>query len=127
MSNIPTPPDENPQEQPQTPKWMDELQDHADHVLGDLDMESACDQVHPIIASWYDDELEREPPDSRPAVWQAVACLATEIIMDAEQDDVLGPLVAELDEDAISMWVEHILVVGRAMQISLDNGELDDL
>jgi len=124
MSNPPNPSDES---QPDNPHWMDDLQEFADKMLGDLEDASACDQVHPIIANWYDNELEKEPPQSRPAVWQALACLSTEILMDAENDEALAPLLDVVDEDALAMWVEHILMVGRAMEISLNNGELDDL
>ena len=121
MDNTPKSPEEN------QPDWMDDIQDHADRVLGELDSGTAYDQVHPVIASWYDDELEKEPPESRPAVWQAVACLATEIMMDAENDDSLAPLLESADDEAVAMWIEHILLVGRAMEISLRNGDLDDL
>ncbi len=118
------PPDDN---QPESPNWMDDIQDFADQVLGDMDDAAACDQVHPVIAQWYDNELENEPPESRPAVWQAIACLATEILIDVDNDEALQPLLDAVDEDTLAMWVEHILMVGRAMEISLQNGDLDDL
>ncbi|MEM6529323.1 MAG: hypothetical protein AAF653_13580 [Chloroflexota bacterium] len=120
----------NPQDDPQTPRWMDELQDMAERILGESDSGSACDQVHPIIAKWYDDTLERmddEPVEDRSAVWQAVSCLATEIMMDAEADDSLRPMFDSVDEDMLGMWVEYILMMGRAMEASLRDGDLDDL
>jgi len=124
MSNQSQPPN-NPNSE--NPNWMDEIQDLADEVLGSPENGSACDQVHPVIARWYDETLEKEPPEARSSIWQAIACLATEIMMDAEQDDTLKPLFESIDEDALGMWIEDILMLGRAMEISLNNGELDDL
>lgn len=119
----------NPNEnsQPEDPRWLDDIQEFANQVLGDMDDGSACEQVHPVIARWYEDTLEKEPPDARSSVWQAISCLATEIIMDAELDESLQPLFQSIDEDTLGMWVVDILSLGRALEISLQNGELDDL
>lgn len=116
--------------QPEDPKWMDEIQELAEEVLGSPENGSACEQVHPIIAQWYDTHLEKmadEPLEDRSSVWQAVSCLATEIMLDAESDESLEPLFSTVDEDVLGMWVEYILMVGRSMEASLRNGELDDL
>lgn len=116
--------------QPEDPKWMDEIQDLAEEILGSPDNGSACEQVHPIIARWYDGQLEKmddEPLEDRSAVWQAVSCLATEILLDAESDESLEPLFTSVDEDTLGMWVEYILMVGRSMEASLRDGDLDDL
>ncbi len=112
------------------PQWLDDIQDLANQVLGSPDNGSACDQVHPVIARWYDGiqaQMEDEPLEDRPSVWQAVSCLATEIMRDAEADDSLAVLFDVVDEDMLGMWVEYILLVGRAMETSLNNGDLDDL
>ena len=116
--------------QPEDPKWMEEIQELAEEVLGAPENGSACEQVHPIIANWYDEKLEKmgdEPIEDRSSVWQAVSCLATEIMLDAESDESLEPLFTTVDEDILGMWVEYILMVGRAMEASLRDGELDDL
>lgn len=112
------------------PKWMEDIQDLANEVLGAPENGSACDQVHPVIAEWYDhalDKMETEAVEDRPAVWQAVSCLATELMLEAEVDETLAPMFDAVDEDMLGMWIEHILMVGRAMEASLQNGELDDL
>jgi hypothetical protein len=112
------------------PEWLDEIQDLANEVLGAPDNGSACDQVHPIIAQWYEDTLtrmEEEAIEDRPAVWQAVSCLATELMVEAEMDETLQPLFETVDEDMLGMWIEHILMIGRAMEASLRDGNLDDL
>ncbi len=127
MNNQQNPPQHD---QPEDPKWMDEIQNLADEILGAPENGSACEQVHPVIARWYDDQVERmddEPPEVRPSVWQAVSCLATEILMDAEGDDSLEAMFDVVDEDTLGMWVEYILMVGRSMEASLRDGELDDL
>ena len=118
------------QHNPEDPKWLDEIQDLANQVLGSPENGSACEQVHPLIAKWYDDtldEMETESVEDRPAVWQAMSCLATEIMLDAEVDDSLESLFETVDEDMLGMWIEHILLVGRRMEASLRDGELDDL
>lgn len=123
---------QNPSDNPNSedPKWMDEIQELANKMLGVPENGSACEQVHPLIARWYDDTLmkmDEEPLEDRPAVWQAVSCLATEIMLDAEFDESLEPLFEMIDEDMLGMWIEQILLIGRAMEASLRDGDLDDL
>jgi hypothetical protein len=36
-------------------------------------------------------------------------------------------LVEKIGEDEAALWVEHILLVGRAFEIALRGGDLDDL
>ena len=120
----------NDQNSSEDPQWLDEIQDLANEVLGAPENGSACDQVHPVIAKWYDDALDRmeaEAIEDRPAVWQAVSCLATELMLEAEVDETLAPMFDAVDEDMLGMWIEHILMVGRAMEASLRDGDLDDL
>ena len=57
---------------------------------------------------------------------QAVACLATEVLYSAP-DELLDPLMEAVDEEALAMWVEHILLIGRAFESALRDGDLDDL
>lgn len=125
MSNVPpsNPEDANADD----PQWMRDLQDMAERKLGELGEYSSCEQVHPVIARWYDQELAKDPPPARDAIWQAISCLASEMVLDAEGDDELKPLTKSIDEDLLYEWVEHILTVGRALQIAIDKGELDDL
>lgn len=113
--------------QPEDPKWLHDIQELADQILGAQENGSACEQVHPIIAEWYEQTLQKEPPEARPSVWQAISCLATEVMLDAEDDDTLSGLFENVDEDALGMWIEDILMLGRAMEIALRKGELDDL
>jgi hypothetical protein len=120
----------NHQDEPQNPQWMDDIQELADQILGSPENGSACEQVHPIIAKWYDDTLDKmdeAPLEERPAVWQAVSCLATEIMLDAETDDSLSAVFETVDEDMLGMWIEHILMIGREMESSLRDGDLDDI
>jgi hypothetical protein len=126
---------QSPPNQPnnEDPHWLEDIQELANKLLGSLEDGSACDQVHPVIARWYDSiqaemaEMEDESLEDRPSVWQAVSCLATEIMHDAEADESLAAMFDVVDEDMIGMWVEYILMVGRAMETSLHNGDLDDL
>jgi hypothetical protein len=108
---------------PNEPDWLDEFEELADDQLGDG---SACEQVHPIVEQWYADALEQEPPESRDAVLQAMACLSTELIFDSP-DGLMEALSEFVDEDELALWVQHIVMVGRAFQIALDKGDLDDL
>jgi hypothetical protein len=131
MSSQHIPPNSHNDNQPQQdPKWLEEIQHLADEILGASDNGSACDQVHPIVARWYDEMLEHmedEAVEDRPSVWQAVSCLATEIMLDAEMDEGLAPLLETVDEDMLGMWIEHILMVGRSLEADLRDGKLDDL
>ncbi len=105
------------------PEWLEEFEDLANEQLGHG---SACAQVHPIIERWFNRLMEGAPPASRPSVQQAVSCLATEVIYSTPAD-LLDALFDAVDEEALAIFVEHILLVGRAFEISLRNGELDDL
>jgi hypothetical protein len=105
------------------PEWLDEFQELADQTLGDG---SSCEQVHPIVERWYEKLMQREPPESRDAVLQAMACLSTEILYNTP-DDVLEAVLEHVSEDALAGWIEFVLMVGRAFESSLRNGELDDL
>lgn len=108
---------------PNEPDWLDEFQDLANRELGEG---SACDQVHPIVERWYRQLMHHEPPASRDAVLQAMACLSTEIISDAP-GDLLEEVLKHVDEESLAGWVEYVLMVGRAFESALRAGDLDDL
>jgi hypothetical protein len=108
---------------PDEPDWLDEFRDLANRELEDG---SACEQVHPIVERWYRDTLDSEPPESRDAVLQAMACLSTEILMHAPED-LTESILEHVDEDTLAGWIEYVLMVGRAFERSLSRGELDDL
>lgn len=105
------------------PRWLDEFEDLANQTL---ESGSACKQVHPIVERWFHNLMENEPPDSRDSVLQAVSCLATEVML-STPEDLLEPLLEHIDEDELAIWIEHILTVGRAFEMGLRSGELDDL
>jgi hypothetical protein len=105
------------------PEWLDEFQELADQQLGDG---SSCEQVHPIIERWYDNLMQNDPPESRDAVMQAMACLSTEILYNTP-DNVLEAVLEHVSEDELASWIEFVLMVGRAFEVSLRSGELDDL
>jgi hypothetical protein len=105
------------------PRWLDEFEDLANRQLEDG---SSCDQVHPVVERWFDDLMQSEPPASRPSVAQAMACLSTEIL-NRSPEDLMDSLLQHVDEDELAAWVEHVLLVGRAFEISLRKGDLDDL
>ncbi|MCC6804902.1 MAG: hypothetical protein IT319_18615 [Anaerolineae bacterium] len=108
---------------PNEPDWLDEFQDLANRELGEG---SACEQVHPIVERWYQDLMHHEPPASRGAVLQAMACLSTEIMGDAP-GDLLDEVLKHVDEEALASWIEYILMIGRAFESALRSGDLDDL
>ncbi len=108
---------------PQDPKWLDEFEDLANRELADG---SSCEQVHPVVEKWYHQLMQHEPPASRDAVMQAMACLSTEILYDAPQE-VLEEVLKHVDEDALASWIEYMLMIGRAFEVALHNGDLDDL
>jgi hypothetical protein len=105
------------------PQWLEEFNQMADEQLGHG---SACEQVHPIVEQWLDKLLQGEPPASRPSVEQAMMCLATEVIatLPAEVMEIIAEV---MDEDEFYVWIEQVLLIGRAFEMSLRNGELDDL
>ena len=79
------------------------------------------------IEKWLDELLDGEPPNSRDSVWQAMACLTTETIYKATPENILEMLQEHFSEDEIAAWLENVLLIGRAFQIALDSGRLDDL
>jgi hypothetical protein len=108
------------------PKWLDEFQDLANRTLGDPSEGGSCEQVHPVVADWYEKLMESEPPTSRDSILQAMACLSTEVAAQIP-DDIFDKLEEIMDEDELVGWVEYVLMVGRAFEISLRKGEFDDL
>jgi hypothetical protein len=107
----------------QKPDWLEEFEELANAQLNDG---SACDQVHPIVANWYAEVMTGDPPESRDSVWQALQCLTTEVMGDIPQ--VVAEALAERNVDEeMADWVTELLLVGRAFQIALDSGRLDDL
>lgn len=108
---------------PNEPDWLDEFQDLANRELSEG---SSCEQVHPVVERWYRGLMQSEPPSSRDSVLQAMACLSTEILYDAPED-VLDSVLEHIDEEALAGWIEYVLMVGRAFEIALQKGELDDL
>ena len=55
-----------------------------------------------------------------------MACLTTEVI-DKVTPDSIYDLLQTCDEDEVAGWVENLLLIGRAFQLALDTGRLDDL
>ncbi len=120
--STPSNPQEHPTPEPK-PEWLNEFEELANQQLEDG---SSCEQVHPIIAQWYENLLQSAPPDSRDSVLQAMSCLTTEIMADIP-DDVFTIMLKHVDEDELAGWIEYVLMVGRAFEISLRKGDLDDL
>lgn len=106
------------------PDWLEEFEDLANEQLTEG---SACAQVHPIVEHWLDGLLSGDPPESRDAVWQAMSCLTTEIIYQLTPDNILDVVNQNLEEDEFMAWLESIVLIGRAFEMALANGELDDL
>jgi hypothetical protein len=79
------------------------------------------------VERWLDGLLSGDPPESRDAVWQAMSCLTTEIVYKLTPDSILDVMHEHLDEDEFMSWLESIVLVGRAFEMSLSNGDLDDL
>ena len=105
------------------PHWLDEFEELANRQLDDG---SSCEQVHPIVERWLNKLMQGDPPDSRPSIAQAMACLSTEILYNSP-DDLVKTLLQHMNEDDLAIWIEHILLVGRSFELSLQNGDLDDL
>ncbi|MCB9452192.1 MAG: hypothetical protein H6672_12185 [Anaerolineaceae bacterium] len=105
------------------PGWLEEFEQLANDQLG---QGSSCPQVHPVIERWLNKLLDSDPPESRDSVAQAMACLSTEILYNAPPE-LVDTLLKTVTEDDLALWIEHVLLVGRAFEISLHNGELDDL
>lgn len=108
---------------PEDPNWLDEFEDLANRKL---DYGSSCEQVHPIIERWFQKLMETDPPESRASVEQAMSCLSTEVL-NGLPDDLMEQLLDHLTEDDLAAWVQHILLIGRAFESALHNGQLDDL
>ncbi len=105
------------------PDWLTPFEDIANQQLGHG---SSCEQVHPIIERWFNKLMESTPPESRDSVMQATSCLSTEVLY-SSPDYLIEAMLEYASEDEIALWIEQILLVGRALEISLRNGELDDL
>jgi hypothetical protein len=103
--------------------WLDEFEDLANRQLEEG---SSCEQVHPVVEKWYSELLEGEPPQSRDSVLQAMACLSSEILFDLPEE-LLSKLLEHIDEDDLTGFIEYVLLVGRAFEIALRSGDLDDL
>jgi len=105
------------------PQWLDEFEHLANQQLEDG---SSCDQVHPIVERWFDKLMQSDPPASRPSIAQALACLTTEVL-NSTPEELIDSLLQQIDEDELSAWVENILLIGRAFEMALRKGDLDDL
>ncbi len=105
------------------PDWLTPFEDMADQQLGHG---SSCEQVHPIVERWFAKLMEGNPPAARDSVTQATSCLATEVMF-SSPDYLIESMLEHASEDEVAMWIEQILLVGRAFEISLRNGDLDDL
>lgn len=108
---------------PNDPKWLDEFEELANRQLEDG---SSCEQVHPIVENWFHKLMDGEPPHSRPSIMQAMACLSTEVLH-STPDELIQSLMEVMDEDHLAVWIEHVLMIGRAFEIALRTGDLDDL
>ena len=105
------------------PEWLKRIEEFANAQLG---TGSSCEQVHPIVARWFEKLMDNDPPESRDSVVQAISCLATEVMFNSP-DNLIDPLLEHVDEDEVALWIEQILLVGRAFEIALRSGDLDDL
>lgn len=107
------------------PDWLHEFEELANR---ELEHGSSCEQVHPIVLEWYEKLLDGDPPSlhDRDSVVQATACLTTEII-NTIPDEMYDKLTTAFDEDEMAGWIEYVLMIGRAFERSLHDGELDDL
>ncbi|MAS37880.1 MAG: hypothetical protein CL610_28045 [Anaerolineaceae bacterium] len=108
---------------PNDPEWLRQIEELANAQLGSG---SSCEQVHPIVARWFEALMDTDPPESRDSVVQATSCLATEVLF-SSPDHIIGSLLEQVDEDEAALWIEQIIMVGRAFEIALHNGDLDDL
>lgn len=111
------------QSQNDQPDWLSPFEDMANERLGEG---SSCEQIHPVIERWFSKLMDGEPPASRDSVIQATSCLATEVLF-SSPEHLIEPLLEYASEDEIAVWIEQILMVGRAFEIALQNRDLDDL
>lgn len=109
--------------QDDSPDWLDIYEDLANNQLG---YGSSCQQIHPIIESWFSKLMASDPPESRDSVIQAISCLATEVLY-SSPENLIEPILQKAGEDELGIWIEQILLIGRAFEIALRKGELDDL
>ena len=105
------------------PHWLKAFEELANRELGEG---SSCEQVHPIVVRWFDQLMDGEPPVSRDSVMQAISCLATEVLF-SSPDHLVNPLLDHAEEDDVALWIEQILLIGRAFEAALHSGDLDDL
>ena len=117
MKNRPAQPPNN------QPEWLSPFEDLANQQLGEG---SACEQVHPVMESWFSKLMDGAPPASREAIIQAVSCLATEVML-SSPEHLIEPMLENASEDEIAVWIEQIILIGRAFEIALRSGEFDDL
>lgn len=111
----------------QRPEWLDDIETFANDQLGEIEDGAACKQIHPIMERWYERLMDGEPPESRDSVLQAIACLSTEVFLDMPDNLFEAVMSADDEQMEIIYWIQEILTIGRAFQMSLDKGELDDL
>ncbi|MBZ0299345.1 MAG: hypothetical protein K8J31_06385, partial [Anaerolineae bacterium] len=94
------------------PEWLRHIEELANAQLG---TGSSCEQVHPIVARWFEQLMDSDPPESRDSVAQAISCLATEVMF-SSPEQLIDPLLDQVEEDDVALWVEQILLVGRAFE-----------
>jgi len=114
---------QSPHPQNDSPDWLNAYEDLANNQLGNG---SSCQQIHPIIENWFTQLMDGDPPESRDSVMQAISCLATEVLY-SSPENLVEPLLKQVGEDELGIWIEQILLIGRAFEIALRKGELDDL
>ncbi|MBZ0307528.1 MAG: hypothetical protein K8I82_15790 [Anaerolineae bacterium] len=105
------------------PKWLEEFEQLANEQLG---QGSSCEQIHPIVERWFSKLMSGDPPASRDSVAQALTCLSTEILYNFPPE-LLESINQHFTQDDMALWIEQILLIGRAFEIALHNGDLDDL
>ncbi len=116
-------PPQSHNDQQDQPDWLGPFEEMANERLGEG---SSCEQVHPIMERWFSKLMDSEPPASRDSIMQATSCLASEVLF-SSPEYLIEPLLEHASEDEIAIWIEQILLVGRAFEIALKNHELDDL
>ncbi len=114
---------QSPHPQNDSPNWLDDYEDLANDQLGNG---SSCQQIHPIVETWFSKLMDGDPPESRDSVIQAISCLATEVLY-SSPENLIEPIIKDIGEDELAIWIEQILLIGRSFEIALQKGELDDL
>jgi hypothetical protein len=105
------------------PRWLEEFEKLANEQL---ESGSSYEQIHLIVEQWFGRLVDGDPPESRDSVAQAMACLSNEILY-AAPAELRDDLIQFITEDDLALWIEHVLLVGRAFEIAVNNGDLDDL